>query len=841
MKSIGYLALIGSLLWGCLAGVQADSIFSEDFQDGSYSNWALSGDGYDAANFYSGNYSMRLDGLRQGVIAVSTEGYESVSLTMDLAALYLSYNDFCYAEYSTNGGVSWNILNWLTVGGATGLFDTAAVSTGLDDNPDVQLRFRAYTWYYNYCYGDNIILAGTPMSGGPNEPEIDVAGSGVFGGVVKGANTTNILTITNNGDADLNIGSLTGLATPFSLVSDNCSSQTVAEGSSCTVGIKFAPTTETSFTDTLNIASNDSDEDPYTVAVSGTGTPVGDPGIYDPFTGNGNVSRSNLTYSFLTGTGTLNLMNYSHYAVPSAAANPSNTFEGVLTLNGESSSGSATEVGGDNNLQYYPDAEHLPEFSFEFVQHGTHFIPVTRGLYEDQHPSWAYILGPGRVWDENNDNGYSRVAFPFALQERNNDCVWNGVMTFLFKDDGSVSDLAYEIAAETCLYMKVNFWGRLGATYSDGSVTGASTIKSDYEDEVARRMPVKPISALATDYPGNGVTTSNIGSDITAADMTLYGVAYNGIHYSGGCSTRYGDYPFCESMSVPSYSTSKSVNGAYGLMRLEQKFSGIQRTLGIDDYVSECSGFQWNNPTLENAMDMATGNYTSSSSHVDEASQTKLDNFFFKTTHAEKVAFACAYPNKTTPGNTFVYHTSDTYLLGRAMNVYYQGQVSGGDFFSDVVVDEIYKPLGLSPTTYTSLRTQDTASQPHTGFGLVYVRDDVVKLGEFLNKAKGKISGTQVLDVTMVNDTLNLGSGGLAAGSNADKYNNGFWYYDVGQATTHDYGCAGARWVPYMAGYGGISVVLFPNDMVFYHFSDNDEIAWGKTAIELDKISALCP
>ncbi|WP_019531077.1 choice-of-anchor D domain-containing protein [Dasania marina] len=837
-----YLTAMGALLWGCLLPVQADTIFSEDFQDGEYSNWSISGDGYDAANYYAGNYSMRTDGLRQGVIAVSTEGYESVSLSMDLAALYLVYYDFCYAEYSTNSGTSWNILHWITDGGDDGSFDTTSVSTGLDDNPNVQLRLRAYTWYGNYCYGDNITLTGTPISGGSG-PEIDVAGSGSFGAVVVDGNATNTLTITNNGDSNLNIGSLTGLASPFSVVSDTCSSSTVTAGNNCTVGIKFEPTTESVFSDTLSIASNDSDENPYTVNVSGTGVPDNGGGgsIYDPFTGDGNVSRSNLGYSFMTGSGTLNLMNYSNYAVPANAANPSNTFEGKLTLSGEYTYGSATEVGGDNNLQYYPDAEHLPEFEFEFVQHGTHFIPVTRGLYEDEHTSWAYILEPGRVWNEDSDNGYSRVSFPFSLQERNNDCIWNGVMTFLFKDDGSVSNVSYQIASETCLYMKVNFWGKLSASYSDYSVTGASTIKSNYEDEVARRMPVKPISALATDYPGNGVVTSNIGSDITAADMTIYGVAYNGVHYSGGCSTRYGDYPFCEVMNVPSYSTAKSVNGAYGLMRLEQKYAGTQRTLGIDDYVSECYGSQWASTTFENAMDMATGNYTSSTSHADEASQTKLDDFFFKTTHADKASFACAYPYKTTPGNTFVYHTSDTYLLGRAMNVYYQGIAgSGADFFSDVVVDEIYKPLGLSPTTYTSLRTQDAASQAHTGFGLVYVRDDVVKLGEFLNKAEGKIDGIQTLDSTMVNATLNLGSGGLSAGSSADKYNNGFWYYDIDQAT-HDYGCSGAKWVPYMAGFGGISVVLFPNDMVFYHFSDNDEIAWGNTAIELDKISALCP
>ncbi|MBV6416964.1 MAG: hypothetical protein CMLOHMNK_01582 [Steroidobacteraceae bacterium] len=816
---------------------RADTMFSDNFQDGSYADWTLSGNGRDAPNYYLGNYSMRLDGLRQGAIALSSRGYTNVSLSADLAALYLTYGEYCYAEYSTDGGGTWNILHWITDGGDDGYFDHATASSGLDDNPNLRLRFRAYTWYYHYCYGDNVSLTGTPISGGAG-PEIDVNGSGAFGTVTIGGEATNTLTITNSGDASLDIGGLTGLAAPFSLVNDNCSSQSIAPAASCTVGIRFAPTTAGSFSDALNIASNDSDEPNYAVAASGSGSASG---TYDPLPGDGNVSRSALTYSFLTAGGTLDLMDFSHYALPANAANPANSFEGRLTLNGEAANGSAVEVGGNNNLPYYPEAAHLPEFDFEFVQHGTHFIPVTRGKYEGTHPSWAYVLEPGRVWNENGDNGYSRVAFPFSLQERNNDCIWNGVMTFLFRDDGSVSDVAYQIASETCLYLKVNFWGRLDATYTPAAVTGAARIRSDYEAEVARRMPVKPMDALATDYPDAGVVTANIGSDITAEHMTVYGVAYNGVHYVGDCQTRHGKYPFCEVMDLPSYSTAKSVFGAYGLMRLEQKYSGTQRTLGIDDYVSECTGWQWDAPTFENALDMATGNYSSSSSHVDESSQAMLDGFFLATTHSQKVSHACSYPYMATPGTTFVYHTSDTYLLGRAMSMYYKSQAGGGaDFFDDVVVGEIYKPLGLSPTTYTTLRTQDSAAQAHTGFGLIFVRDDVVKLAEFLNDAQGTIQGQQVLDSGMVAATLELGSGGLQAGGTYDRYNNGFWYFDLDQAT-HSYGCGGAKWVPYMAGYGGISVVLLPNGMVFYHFSDNDQIAWGKSAIELDKIAPMCP
>src|SRR3546814_20214925 len=81
-------------------------------------------------------------------------------------------------------------------------------------------------------------------------------------------------------------------------------------------------------------------------------------------------------------------------------------------------------------------------------------LPVRRDSVPGSHPHWEYVLSPGRVWDEAGDNGYSRVALPFALQQKNANCMHNGVLTFLFKDDGSVSKVAYQIASETCLYFK---------------------------------------------------------------------------------------------------------------------------------------------------------------------------------------------------------------------------------------------------------------------------------------------------------------------------------------------------------------------------------------------------
>lgn len=727
--------LAGLVMFSGIALAQGTVLFSDDFQSGNYADWSLAGDGHDAVNHYEGNGSMRLDGLRHGVVGVSSLGYENVTLSMDMAALYLVYGDYCHAEYSTDGGSTWHSLVSVGAGSDDGLMRTGSVSAGLDDNAGLQLRFRAYTLYNHYCYGDNVMLTGTAMDSG--------------------------------------------------------------------------------------------------------GSP-GDGNMYDPLDGDGNVARSHLTHDFLVGGKAVTLMDYSHYALPDHAANPTHVFEGTLTLSGQAN-GHVQEVGGDNNLGYYARASQLPAFQFDYVQDGTHIIPVTRGKIIGSHPSWIYVLEPGRVWNESGDNGYSRVALPFSLQERNQDCTWNGVMTFLFKDDSSTSDVAYQIAGGTCAYMKLDFWGRLHATYTPHAVADADQIRAGFEAHAAARMPTRPLSALASDYPGSGVNVSKIGSDVSASAMTVYGVAYNGVHYVGGCRTRQGTYPYCDVLDVPSYSSAKSIHAALGLMRLEQMYPGASAQ-SLGQWVVECSASRWTAPTFGDILNMATGNYDSAGFEVDEGSAAMHDEFFLSDSEDQKIAFACQYPYKAAPGAQFVYHTSDTYLLGRAMNMYYQFRTgdNAADFFDDVMVTDIYAPLGLSPTARDTQRTRDAAAQPYTGYGMVLVRDDVVKLASLLDNDQGRIDGVQVLDVDMLDATLHLGNGGLPAGGTADRYQNGFWYYDLTQSG-HTFGCSGARWVPYMSGFGGISVVLFPNGMTYYNFSDGNEQTWISTAIELDKIAPMCP
>lgn len=100
-----------------------------------------------------------------------------------------------------------------------------------------------------------------------------------FGSITMGGSSTQTVTVTNSGNAALVLGTVTGLAAPFSLANDNCSGQTVAAAGTCTFQVQFAPVAAGVANDGLDIPSNDADTPTVTVSVSGTGTSAMGPAI----------------------------------------------------------------------------------------------------------------------------------------------------------------------------------------------------------------------------------------------------------------------------------------------------------------------------------------------------------------------------------------------------------------------------------------------------------------------------------------------------------------------------------------------------------------------------------
>ncbi len=583
-------------------------------------------------------------------------------------------------------------------------------------------------------------------------------------------------------------------------------------------------------------------------------TPV--PG--DPLRGNGNVNRSVLIYSelFSNTSPSAAIEDSAGFALPANAAAPSQTFEGSLTLSDPANGGSAQILRDDFADDSAPNSawRHLPSFSLQFVQNGSHLIPVQQGLVITGNTAWNYIVGPGRVWQEKSDKGYIRASFPFALVERNQNCVHNGEMTFLFnnKKSPNISKVRYQVTQETCLYFKLNMWGQLAATYARGSVTNAEALKNSEAAEVANRMPTRPFSALATDFPNSGINTDNFTQGFKSpADITTYGLLINGIHYVSNCQTRFGTYAFCDNMRLPSYSVAKSSFAGLAMMWLGQQYGSAVYGRLIRDYLPQyVDGGDWTNVTFANTADMATGNYISAGREADEGGPQE-HAFLIAEPFDTRIADAFTpFPHQAVPGTTWVYQTHAAFILTQAMNNYLQQQQgSRADIFNSIR-DTVFKPLNMSQGSFSMLRTDNSASgKPFGGYGLFFIQDDIAKIGRFLNNSRGVINDAQVLDPGRLQETLfrtaNAASLGVPVPDtgtpvvpNTIRYHNEFWAKHMTTEEFPQYRCS--FWVSFMSGYGGISVLLLPNGATYYIFSDGDEFIWYAAVNEINKIAPLC-
>ena len=355
----------------------------------------------------------------------------------------------------------------------------------------------------------------------------------------------------------------------------------------------------------------------------------------------GQSSRPYLGRALLSSTEDLDSPVPTSAYTPTSDSRPTlNNFEGILTLPRPASGGGITARIDTWNqvLDKSLGIRHLPPFSFSLVQDGDDIIPVRRSPQPGTHPYWEIMLEPGKAWDEPGDEGWTRVSLPFALQERNQNCIHNGMLTFLFRSAGDVSRVAYQVVSETCLYLKVDLWGVLAAVYTPAEVGGGAGTIRDYREEVAARRPVRPIEMLDQDYPD-----ADPAAFVPAGleHNTVFGFIIDGVHYRGGCDTRYGPYPFCDVLDIPSYSLAKSVFAGLTFLYLEKAFPGFSGT-PVVDLVPECrlEDGRWNDVNLWHLLNMTTGNYNSLVFEADENADD-VGDFFLPDTHAGKIEYSC--------------------------------------------------------------------------------------------------------------------------------------------------------------------------------------------------------
>ena len=86
-------------------------------------------------------------------------------------------------------------------------------------------------------------------------------------------------------------------------------------------------------------------------------------------------------------------------------------------------------------------------------------------------------------------------------------------------------------------------------------------------------------------------------------------------------------------------------------------------------------------------------------------------------------------------------------------------------------------PLGIDDGTKDTRRTYDSIAMPFGGYGLTYLRDDIVKIVKFTSVDRGVINGQQMLDpseleIALFNDPT---SPPLDVRSDNKYYSNSVW------------------------------------------------------------------
>lgn len=534
-------------------------------------------------------------------------------------------------------------------------------------------------------------------------------------------------------------------------------------------------------------------------------------------------------------------VDFSAYAPATGATAPSRRFEGRLRLSGTPASRMLLADAAFLVPGALRAARTLPPVELAFTQDGAAVLPLRRQPITSVHAHWEWLFAPGRAWDEAGDAGHTRVAIPFALVEKNANCTHNGMLMLLLGDDGVLARAAFQVGSETCQYLWLDLWGFLDAGFVPGPVDGAVEAVAAYRTEVIARLPVQPLATLANDHPGLDPIAFAIGD---AAARTLHGVVVDDVHYRGDCATRHGTYPDCDALLLPSFSIAKSVVAGIALMRMEQIHPGLaQAPVSAWIPASGCRHEDWADVRFIDLLDMASGHYNSPRYMADEGA-ADATAFFAAGSHARKLAHACeSYPRHDRPGERWVYHSSDSYLLGTALRGYLRRQRGGGDVFADIIVGDVFAPLGLSSTIRFSRRSDDAAAQPFFGWGLFLHGDDLVRLARFLGPERGRIGAAAVLDPRLLDEAMQRvpASRGLPAAHLASyRYQHGVWARDLQQ----ELGCMAPAWVPFLSGFGGITVAILPNGVIWYGIADDGALAsidFAGPAREAAKLGRVCP
>jgi hypothetical protein len=117
-----------------------------------------------------------------------------------------------------------------------------------------------------------------------------------------------------------------------------------------------------------------------------------------------------------------------------------------------------------------------------FISDGTDLIPLDRDFLAGTNSSVSHlILGPGTIWMEAADNGWTRASFPFGITPKRSNIARNGLASFIYSGS-QVSALrvqmTQETAGSTAAIAEAAVWGSIDPRTRDCAAWFPTTISS---------------------------------------------------------------------------------------------------------------------------------------------------------------------------------------------------------------------------------------------------------------------------------------------------------------------------------------------------------------------------
>jgi hypothetical protein len=446
-------------------------------------------------------------------------------------------------------------------------------------------------------------------------------------------------------------------------------------------------------------------------------------------------------------------------------------------------------------------------------------VPVQRGIIRkpviDRTESfWEIIVGPGKAWKDNKNKderwkGWNKADFPFSLVQSQEGEALIGLAFFYYKGH-EVSKLYFQASNDTAggfIFWDVDFnmnaWGEVDITFTPNTIPNLKDLREAFKEEVTNRLPMRPLSELGEDV-------AELVGDVAPNHALTMAMVVNDVIYHSPINTPFGVYPYPEVMRIGVWSASKSLIPGIAALRLAEKYgTDFLDTYIVDyfeegeefDYIDDTAADRWKMVTIGHALHMTTGMGPTGSgpNWASYSDNTYLWSYSYDLADQIRYYFNQGpNPDVIGPGKKLTYIDQDMWIAVLAMERYLQKQVGKDATILNMLIEEVYKPIGVDHfVAGTGYTPTGEVGFPFSAWGALPTIDYLAKAGRLIANSGMAQDGTQILHKELVEDFFTK-----------PNYQLAFW------KTVFQNDAGDTFYIPTMSGAGGNNVYSMPNGIV---------------------------